>query len=55
MGIDMSLKSQNLQRYSSLHHPGDAYAYDIFSQAGQLARKPEVLRGLRAGARHRAG
>ena len=47
-GIDMSLKSQNPQRYSSLVHPGDAYAYDIFSQAGQLARRPEVLRGLRA-------
>lgn len=45
---DMSLKSQNPQRYSSLVHPGDAYAYDIFSQAGQLARRPEVLRGLRA-------
>src|SRR3984885_8479311 len=49
MGIDMSLKSQDLQRYSPLHHPGDAYAYDIFSQAGRLARKTEILRGLRAG------
>jgi hypothetical protein len=48
MGIDMSLKSQDLQRYSPLHHPGDAYAYDIFSQAGQLARNEDVLRGLRA-------
>ena len=48
MGIDMSLKSQDMQRYSSLHHPGDAYAYDIFSQAGQLARRPEILRGLGA-------
>jgi hypothetical protein len=47
-GIDMSLKSQDAQRYSSLHHPGDMYAYDIFSQAGQLARRPEILRGLRA-------
>src|SRR6201988_888072 len=36
MGIDMSLKSQNSQRYSPLHHPGDAHAYDIFSQAGRL-------------------
>ena len=34
MGIDMSLKSQNPQRYSSLHHPGDAYAYDIFRRPG---------------------
>ena len=48
MGIDMSLKSQDAQRYSSLHHPGDGYAYDIFSQAGQLARQPEILRGMRA-------
>jgi hypothetical protein len=47
-GIDMSLKTQNPQRYSSLEHPGDAYAYDIFAQAGQLARQPDVLRGLRA-------
>jgi Alpha/beta hydrolase domain len=48
MGIDMSLKSQDPQRYSALHHPGDAYAYDIFSQAGRLARNEDVLRGLRA-------
>jgi hypothetical protein len=48
MGIDMSLKSQDAQRYSPLHHPGDAYAYDIFSQAGRLARNEEILRGLRA-------
>ena len=47
-GIDMSLKSQNPQRYSSLNHPGDAYAYDIFAQAGRLARQPDVLRGLLA-------
>lgn len=51
MGIDMSLKSQNLERYSSLHHPGDAYSYDIFSQAGRLVRdgqRDDILRGLRA-------
>jgi hypothetical protein len=48
MGIDMSLKSQDPQRYSPLHHPGDAYAYDIFSQAGRLARQSEVLDGLHA-------
>jgi Alpha/beta hydrolase domain len=38
MGMDMSLKNQNPQRYSLLQHPGDAYAYDIFSQAGRLVR-----------------
>jgi hypothetical protein len=48
MGIDMSLKSQDAQRYSPLHHPGDGYAYDIFSQAGRLARNSDILGGLRA-------
>jgi hypothetical protein len=38
MGIDMSLKSQDPQRYATLSHPGDAFSYDIFSQAGQLIR-----------------
>jgi hypothetical protein len=51
MGIDMSLKSQDPARYSSLTHPGDAYSYDIFSQAGQLVRdrqRDDIVRGLRA-------
>ena len=38
-GIDMSLKKQDPERYSSLSHPGDAYAYDIFSQVGRLVRE----------------
>lgn len=38
MGLDMSLKSQDPARYAELHHPGDAYSYDIFSQAGQIVR-----------------
>ncbi|MBW0013848.1 alpha/beta hydrolase domain-containing protein [Mycobacterium sp.] len=38
LGIDMSLKRQDPARYAALHHPGDAFAYDIFSQAGALAR-----------------
>ncbi|OBK25409.1 hypothetical protein A5634_26365 [Mycobacterium asiaticum] len=38
LGIDMSLKSQNPKRYAALSHPGDAYAYDIFSQTGELVR-----------------
>ncbi|KHK90392.1 alpha/beta hydrolase domain-containing protein [Novosphingobium malaysiense] len=37
MGPDNSLKSTNPGRYSDLAHPGDAYAFDIFSQAGRLA------------------
>ena len=50
MGIDMSLKRQDPNRYAALHHPGDAYSYDIFSQAGRSIRDGQhtgVLRGLR--------
>jgi len=38
LGIDMSLKSQDSTRYASLNHPGDAFAFDIFSQIGELIR-----------------
>ncbi len=38
MGMDMSLKSQDPQRYAALCHPGDAFSYDIFSQAGRIVR-----------------
>jgi len=38
VGADMSLKTQDPDRYSRLHHPGDAFAYDIFSQVGRLVR-----------------
>lgn len=50
LGMDMSLKSQSPQRYASLEHPGDAFAYDIFSQAGRLVTDsgPAVLDGLTA-------
>src|SRR5690349_19020341 len=37
-GLDMSLKTQDPQRYSRLSHPGDAYSFDMFSQVGELAR-----------------
>src|SRR6516164_2345072 len=30
------LKKADSKRYGRLSHPGDAYAYDIFSQAGRL-------------------
>ncbi len=49
LGIDMSLKSQDPTRYAPLHHPGDAFSYDIFSQIGRLIRNPgpnAVVRGL---------
>jgi hypothetical protein len=38
IGADMSLKAQNPDRYARLSHPGDAFAYDIFSQIGQFLR-----------------
>jgi hypothetical protein len=38
LGADMSLKAQDPDRYARLSHPGDAFAYDIFSQIGQLLR-----------------
>ena len=45
-GFDMSLKTQNPQRYSQLSHPGDAYSFDMFSQVGELVRtSPEEVLG----------
>ncbi len=41
LGADMSLKSQNPTRYASLSHPGDAFAYDIYSQIGGLIKNAE--------------
>lgn len=38
LGVDMSLKTLDPRRYGALHHPGDAFAYDIFTQAGRLVR-----------------
>lgn len=47
LGIDMSLKSQDADRYGPLHHPGDAFSYDVFSQIGSLVKgNGELLRGL---------
>lgn len=48
LGVDMSLKSQDPARYAPLRHPGDAFAYDIFSQAAGLIGNAGVLGGLRA-------
>lgn len=38
LGADMSLKSQDPQRYAPLRHPGDAFSYDIFSRIGELLK-----------------
>jgi hypothetical protein len=48
-GIDKSgLRHVDPVRYGSLSHPGDAYAYDIFSQVGRAAAvdQGELLGGL---------
>lgn len=45
LGFDMSLKSQNPTRYGDLSHPGDAFAYDIYSQIGSLVRDSDGLLG----------
>ncbi|MEB3980568.1 alpha/beta hydrolase domain-containing protein [Mycobacterium sp. 663a-19] len=49
LGIDMSLQSQDPDRYGRLSHPGDAFAFDIFSQIGGLVRSADsgVLGDLR--------
>ncbi len=38
--VSLPLKAVNPARYGSLHHPGDSFSYDIFSQAGQAVRTP---------------
>jgi len=46
------LRGSNPARYGDLDHPGDAYSYDIFTQAGRAAagkaRGPNPLGDLRA-------
>ncbi|MFD7817000.1 alpha/beta hydrolase domain-containing protein [Streptomyces sp. NPDC059785] len=41
LGEIQGLKGWDPERYGSLVHPGDAFAYDIFSQAGQALRSPD--------------
>jgi Alpha/beta hydrolase domain len=43
----MHLKAAHPDRYKALSHPGDAWSFDIFSQAGSaLARLPELSSAL---------
>jgi hypothetical protein len=47
--ISLPLKQVNPERYGTLHHPGDSFAHDMFSQAGQAIRTPsgpDPLAGL---------
>ena len=43
-----ALVDQNPTRYGSLHHPGDQYSYDIFSQAAQAILRPNGPKPLGA-------
>ncbi len=45
LGMDMSLKSQNPKRYADLSHPGDVFAYDMFSHIGGLVRETGGILG----------
>lgn len=47
--FDISLQDIDPVRYGSLFHPGDSFAYDIYSQAAQSVRNPvglDPLEGL---------
>jgi hypothetical protein len=46
LGTDMSLKTLDPQRYADLHHPGDAYSFDIFSQVGELLQAEDTTEVL---------
>ncbi len=52
------LKEVDPQRYAPLHHPGDEFSYDIFSQVAAAIRQPgsvDALGGLRPTALIAAG
>jgi hypothetical protein len=43
--VSLPLKKVNAERYGTLEHPGDAFSFDIFSQAGRAARRGALLGG----------
>jgi len=46
-GAGMPLKKQNPARYGTLVHPGDIFAFDMFSQAGRAVKEGHVLGPLK--------
>jgi len=40
------LRAIDPARYDSLHHPGDAFAYDIYTQVARALRRGDALGGL---------
>ncbi len=47
LGAGIPLKQANKRRYASLTHPGDAFAFDIFTQAGRAVRDGGGLGALK--------
>jgi hypothetical protein len=47
-GASGGLKKLKPDRYGGLSHPGDAFAFDIYSQAGRVVRDGNVLGPLKA-------
>jgi Alpha/beta hydrolase domain len=45
-GAGKGLRAMDPERYDDLHHPGDAFAYDIYTQAAAAARSGELLGDL---------
>jgi hypothetical protein len=43
--VSFPLKQMDAARYASLEHPGDAFAFDVFSQAGRAVREGHLLGG----------
>ena len=41
--VNLPLKKFDPKRYGTLVHPGDAFSYDIFSQAAQAVRHPQGI------------
>ena len=39
-GAGKGIVAEDPARYGKLHHPGDAFSYDIFTQVGRLLRHP---------------
>ncbi len=46
-GAGKGIKAQDPARYSTLHHPGDAYSYDIYTQVARALRSPGERRPAR--------
>lgn len=45
-GAGKGLRALDAERYGGLHHPGDAFSYDIYTQAAAAARSGQLLDGL---------